>query len=162
MSFTDFDRNIMARALELAEQAQTHGEVPVGAVLVSDGIIIGEGYNQPITKHDATAHAEVMAIRAACKAQNNYRLSNTTLYVTLEPCAMCAGAIVHSRVEHLVFALSDEKTGSCGTVIDLVSANPTGHRVKVSSGLMANESKSLIQGFFKQRRLEKKQEKLSR
>jgi len=152
----------MLRAIELAKYAQSQGEVPVGAVIVCDGKIIGEGYNQPIQAHDATAHAELKAIREASKAQNNYRLSDCTLYVTLEPCAMCAGAIVHSRVEHLIFALSDEKTGACGTVTDLVSANPTGHKVKVSSGLMANESKSLIQGFFKQRRLEKKQKKLSR
>lgn len=149
----------MQRALELAEQADEMGEVPVGAVIVYKGDIIGEGYNQPIATRDTTAHAEIMAIRQACKNQRNYRLTDCDMYVSLEPCAMCAGAIVHARIKQLTFAASDPKTGACGSVIDLVSNNPTGHRVEIQPSLMSKESQQLIQEFFKRRREQKKQEK---
>ena len=153
--------NYMQRALELAQQAETAGEVPIGAVVVCNGEIIGEGFNQSISTTDTTAHAEIMAIRQACETQDNYRLTDCDMYVSLEPCAMCAGAIVHARIRNLHFAASDPKTGACGSVVDVVSQNPTGHRVSVTSGEMAEESQALIQDFFKRRRAEKKQEKAS-
>ena len=150
----------MQRALELAKEAEARGEVPVGAVIVHKGEIIGEGFNQPISNNDPTAHAEIMALRQACDKQNNYRLSDCDMYVTLEPCAMCAGAIVHARIGQLHYAASDPKTGACGSIVDLVSNNPTGHRVVVNSGIMASESQQLIQNFFRRRREQKKQEKV--
>ena len=149
----------MQRALELAQLAQSKGEVPVGAVVVYEGNIIGEGYNQPISAIDTTAHAEIMAIRQACQARGNYRLVDCDMFVSLEPCAMCAGAIVHARIKNLHFAASDPKTGACGTVVDLVSQNPTGHRVKVLSGLFAEQAQNMLQLFFKARREQKKREK---
>ena len=146
----------MQAAIDLAHEAESQGEVPVGAVVVCNDEIIGRGHNQPISRVDCSAHAEIIALRDACESQNNYRLSDCDIYVTLEPCAMCAGAIVHARIRKLYFAASDPKTGACGSVIDLVSNNPTGHRVDVSGGLLAEQSKSLIQSFFKRRRADKK------
>ena len=147
---------LMQAALDLAIEAESHGEVPVGAVVVCDGEIIGRGFNQPISTTDCSAHAEIMALRDACQAQDNYRLSNCDIYVTLEPCAMCAGAIVHGRIRRIFYAASDPKTGACGSIVDLVSNNPTGHRVEVVSGILAEKSQALIQAFFKRRRAEKK------
>ncbi|MCP3674763.1 MAG: tRNA adenosine(34) deaminase TadA [Gammaproteobacteria bacterium] len=155
-AFTEQDHLFMQRALELAEQAETQGEVPVGAVLVQDNKIIGEGSNAPIAQHDPTAHAEIQAIRQAAEKLQNYRLPNTVLYVTLEPCSMCAGALVHSRVERLVYAASDEKTGACGSVFNVISSNERTHRVNCEHGLLAEESSTLISSFFKRRRTEKK------
>ena len=159
MSSPSVDEVYMQAALAQAELARQAGEVPVGAVVVCDGEIIGRGYNQPIGSNDCTAHAEINALREACAKQQNYRLSDCDLYVTLEPCAMCAGAIVHARIRHIYFAASDPKTGACGSLIDLVTSNPTGHRVVVSAGIMAEVAREQIQTFFKHRRAEKKRQK---
>ena len=157
--FSDHDRVFMARAYELAKQAEANGEVPVGAVLVRDGLIIGEGSNGPIGLNDPTAHAEVLAIRQAAAKESNYRLPNSTLYVTLEPCAMCAGALVHSRITRLVYGAKDDKTGACGSVFNVISTNDRNHRVQCDHGLLAEESSTLISNFFKRRRAEQKAQK---
>ena len=151
----------MQRALELAQEAEAAGEVPVGAVLVSDGNIIAEASNALITNSDPTGHAEVVVLRKAGEILANYRLSGTTLYVTLEPCAMCAGALVHARVERLVFAASDPKAGACGSVYDVLTTNERMHRVKVESGLLADEASQMLKRFFQSRRAEKRLEKPS-
>lgn len=142
----------MRHALSLAERAGEEGEVPVGAVLVKDGRAIGEGWNQPISGHDPTAHAEIMALRAAARLLNNYRLLDTTLYVTLEPCVMCAGALIHARVARLVYGAADPKTGAAGSVADLFAAPYVNHRLVVEAGLMAKECGGLLSSFFKERR----------
>lgn len=146
----------MQAAFDLAVEAEINGEVPVGAVVVCDGEIIGRGFNQPISSNDCSAHAEIMALREACQTQANYRLTDCDIYVTLEPCAMCAGAIVHGRIRRIFYATPDPKTGACGSTVDLVSNNATGHRVEVVSGILAKQSQALIQAFFKRRRAEKK------
>ena len=151
----------MQRALELALEAETAGEVPVGAVLVSDGKIIAEASNALIANSDPTGHAEVMVLRKAGETLANYRLPGTTLFVTLEPCAMCAGALVHARVERLVFAASDPKAGACGSVYDVLTTNEKMHRVKVESGLLADEASQMLKRFFQSRRAEKRLEKPS-
>ena len=143
----------MARAMELAGIAAQHNEVPVGAVLVLDGRIMGEGYNNPITGADATAHAEVNAIRDAGQRTGNYRLSGGILYVTLEPCIMCAGAVLHARIDRLVFALRDERFGAAGSRLNLLESPFLNHRCKVVSGIMESESGALIQDFFRARRV---------
>lgn len=142
----------MRRALELAALAAREGEVPVGAVIVKEGQCIAEGWNRPIGHHDPTAHAEVQALRAAGRALNNYRLPGTTLYVTLEPCPMCAGAIVHARVERVVFAASDPRTGAAGSVYNLLQSNELNHRCVVEGGMLAEESAALLREFFRLRR----------
>jgi len=142
----------MARALELARQAQTAGEVPVGAVIVKDGVIVAEGFNRPISSNDPTAHAEIVAMRAAAQAIGSYRLLDTTLYVTLEPCAMCAGAMVHARVKRLVYAAADPRAGAAGSVFNIVQNAALNHRVEVEPGLMATECSSLLREFFVARR----------
>lgn len=142
----------MAHALSLAAKAEAHGEVPVGAVLVLDNEIIGEGWNQPIGTSDPTAHAEILALRQGAKHINNYRLVNTTLYVTLEPCAMCAAAMVHARVQRLVFGAADPKTGAAGSVLNLLQDDRLNHRVQCESGVMAKTCGELLQNFFKNRR----------
>ena len=142
----------MRHALSLAERAREEGEVPVGAVLVKDGQAIGEGWNRPISGHDPTAHAEIMALRAAARLLNNYRLLDTTLYVTLEPCVMCAGALIHARVARLVYGTADPKTGAAGSVADIFAAPYVNHRVVVEAGLMAKECGGLLSSFFKERR----------
>ena len=142
----------MSRALVLAARSREEGEVPVGAVLVKDGKLIAEGWNQPIDKHDATAHAEIMAIRAAGEALENYRIPNTTLYVTLEPCTMCAGAIVHARIQRVVFGAPDPRTGTAGSAIDLFSQGYHNHRVEVIGGVMQAECGQILKDFFKERR----------
>ena len=148
----DNDINFMQVALELARQAQDNDEVPVGAVVVHNGIIIGRGYNCPITATDPTAHAEVMAMRDAGSNLANYRLLDCTLYVTLEPCAMCTGAIFHARIQRLVYAAADPKTGACGSVINLPSETRLNHHMQVTAGIMASEASLLLKQFFAQRR----------
>lgn len=161
-SFTEQDRQFMQRAMELAAIAESEGEVPVGAVVVYQGEIVGEGWNRLIGQHDATAHAEMMALRQAGKKLENYRLLDTTLYVTLEPCPMCAGAMVHSRVGKVIFGACDLKTGAAGSVMNLLSYNTVNHHVMSDSGLLEEECRAQLQAFFKRRRAEKKQEKLER
>ncbi|MDQ2994421.1 MAG: tRNA adenosine(34) deaminase TadA [Pseudomonadota bacterium] len=147
------DQRFMARALELAHTAQELGEVPVGAVLVLNDQIIAEGYNQPIAHHDPTAHSEIMALRAGAKHLNNYRLVDTTLYVTLEPCAMCVGAMIHARIKRLVFAASDRKTGAVCSAAGLIDASFFNHRIQWEQGVLAQASGQLLQHFFQAKRL---------
>lgn len=142
----------MRIALELAQQAQDNNEVPVGAVVVRHGNIIGRGYNRPISAADPTAHAEVMAMRDAGSNLANYRLLDCTLYVTLEPCVMCIGAIFHARIGRLVYAAADPKTGACGSVIDLPSEARLNHHMQVTAGVLATEAGFLLKRFFVQRR----------
>ena len=149
----------MQRAIELAAIAEKEGEVPVGAVIVLDGKIIGEGWNRSIGSHDATAHAEMMAIKEAGKTIENYRLVDATLYVTLEPCPMCAGAIVHSRIKNVVFGATDMKTGASGSVINLFTSATAFHIVECESGVMEEVCRAQLQAFFKRRRKEKKEER---
>ena len=152
MTMTDADVLFMRRALELARDAEACGEVPVGAVIVKDGEIVAEGSNRPIRSHDPTAHAEIVAMRAAAMVLENYRIPGTTLYVTLEPCPMCTGAMVHARVERLVYAASDPRTGAAGSVFDLACNDALNHRIEVVGGVLANESAALLQAFFSARR----------
>lgn len=149
---TPTDLAFMARALELARAAEAAGEVPVGAVLVRDGQIIGEGFNQPISTHDPTAHAEMVALRAGAKAVGSYRLLETTLYVTLEPCAMCAGAMVHARVKRLVFAARDPKAGAAGSIFNIVQHPALNHAIECEEGVLAEECSTLLREFFRARR----------
>lgn len=148
----DDDRRWLREALVLARQAEAAGEVPVGAVLVKDGVLIGSGWNQSIGNHDPTAHAEVMAMRAGAQTLGNYRLAGTTLYVTLEPCSMCAGALVHGRVERLVYGAADPKTGAAGSVYDLVRSDKLNHRLEVTGGVLAEECAGLLRDFFGRKR----------
>ena len=143
----------MLRALGLADRAGAEGEVPVGAVLVKDGEVVGEGWNRPISASDPTAHAEIVALREAARRLANYRLPDTTLYVTLEPCAMCAGAIIHARVARVVFAARDPKGGAAGSVFDLLGTDRLNHRVEVAGGVLAEEAARRLQAFFQTRRL---------
>ena len=143
----------MRAALELAHEARAAGEVPVGALVVKDGEIVGRGFNHPISSQDPTAHAEIVALRDAARHLGNYRLGGCELYVTLEPCAMCAGAIVHARLDRLIYAAADPKTGACGSVVDLFADSRLNHHTLVSSGLLASEAGELLRGFFGVRRL---------
>lgn len=156
-SFTEQDHHYMQRAIELAQNAEDEGEVPVGAVLVRDNEIIAEGWNRCIGTHDATAHAEIQVLRKAGETLQNYRLLDTTLYVTLEPCPMCAGALLHSRVKRIVFGAQDLKAGAAGTVLDLFESQAAYHYATVESGLMALECREQLQAFFKRRRKEQKE-----
>ncbi len=142
----------MHRALELAMLAEKIGEVPVGAVLVLDNQIIGEGWNHPIQAHDPSAHAEILALRQGAKHIKNYRLVNATLYVTLEPCAMCAGAMVHARIQRLVFGAPDPKTGAAGGVLNLLQEPRLNHQVRCEGGLLSLECGELLREFFRKRR----------
>ena len=146
------DNDFMRRALELAQRAQEEGEVPVGAVVVHEGRIIGEGWNHPISSADATSHAETEAIRAACKTLSNYRIPGSTIFVTLEPCVMCSGAILHARIGRVVFGASDPKTGACGSVVNLFAESRLNHHAIVDAGLMADESAAMLRAFFAGRR----------
>ena len=146
------DEKWMSLALEQARKAEEEGEVPVGAILVKDGLLIAKAHNQPISTNDPTAHAEIQLIRAAGKKLKNYRLTGTSLYVTLEPCAMCLGAIMHARVEHVVFGAHDPKTGVCGSSENLMDAKCFNHKINLASGVMENESKQLLKNFFNSRR----------
>ena len=152
MSGTDSDLVFMNEALALAREAGAIGEVPVGAVVVCDGEIVGRGYNRPIMANDPTAHAEVMALRAAGQALGNYRMPGCTLYVTLEPCAMCSGAIQHARIARVVFGARDPKTGACGSVTDLFAEARLNHHATVESGLLEAECGRLLSDFFAARR----------
>lgn len=146
------DQAFMTRALELARQARDHGEVPVGAIVVHDGAVIGEGFNQPISLADPSAHAEMQAMRMAARRLDNYRLLDATVYVTLEPCAMCAGAMVHARIKRLVYGAADPKTGATGSVFNLVQAERLNHRLEVAGGVMEKECGELLKDFFRNRR----------
>lgn len=148
----DTDLSYMHLALELAQLAAQNGEVPVGAVVVKDGIIIGRGSNSPIGSHDPSAHAEINAMRDAAQHLGNYRLVDCTLYVTLEPCAMCSGAIQHARIARLVYGASDPKTGACGSVINLMAEAKLNHHTTVSGGILATECASALSAFFAARR----------
>ncbi|WP_455820233.1 tRNA adenosine(34) deaminase TadA [Pseudomonas cerasi] len=150
----------MRHALHLAQRAWDEGEVPVGAVLVHEGRVIGEGWNRPIGRHDPTAHAEMMAIRQGGKILENYRLLETTLYVTLEPCVMCAGAMVHGRVGRLVYGARDAKTGAAGSLLDVLRHPGMNHQVQIEQGILAEECAALLSNFFRQRRAEKKAQRL--
>lgn len=142
----------MQLALEQARLAWAEGEVPVGAVVVKDGEVIAAGYNQPIGRHDPTAHAEIVALRAAAEKLGNYRLPGCELYVTLEPCIMCSGAMMHARLARVVYAARDPKTGACGSVVDLFEEERLNHHAEVLGGVMAEESSSLLKAFFAERR----------
>ncbi len=142
----------MSRALDLARLAQVAGEVPVGAVIVKNNSIIAEGFNRPIGDNDPTAHAEIVAMRAAAEALKSYRLLDTTLYVTLEPCAMCAGAMVHARIKQLVFGASDARVGAAGSVFNIARHAALNHRLEVVGGVLANDCATLLRDFFNARR----------
>jgi tRNA(adenine34) deaminase len=148
----ELDRHFMQQALEQAELAAIAGEVPVGAVLVRDGQVIAKGFNQPISNHDPSAHAEMMALRDAAQAELNYRLPGTTLYVTLEPCIMCAGAMLHARVGRVVFGAADPKTGAAGSVLNVFAEKQINHQTQVEGGIMGDECGQVLRDFFKERR----------
>ena len=150
------DERFMQKAYELAQKAEQHDEIPVGAVVVYQGKVIGEGFNQSILLNDPSAHAEMIAIRQAGKHLNNYRLLDCTLYVTLEPCPMCAGLLVHSRISRLVFASPDLKTGAAGSTFNLVANEQLNHQIMVTNGVMKEQCSQLLSTFFKRRRNEKK------
>jgi tRNA(adenine34) deaminase len=146
------DEAFMREALALAREAARMGEVPVGAVVVKEGAVIGRGHNRPISERDPTAHAEVVALREAAARLGNYRLEGCTLYVTLEPCAMCAGAILHARIARVVYGARDPKTGACGSVVDLFAESRLNYHATVCGGVMAEAAGELLQEFFSQRR----------
>ena len=146
------DEQYMREALNLAAEAEARGEVPVGAIVVQDGTIIGRGFNHPISAQDPTAHAEIVAMRNAAAAIGNYRLSGCALYVTLEPCVMCAGAIIHARISRLIYGAQDRKTGGCGSVVDLFAQNKLNHHATVTGGLLAEECGKRLSAFFAGRR----------
>ena len=152
MNGTEDDMRFMRRALALAQEAERQGEVPVGAVVVFEGEIVGEGFNAPISEHDPTAHAEIRALRAAARRLGNYRLPGTTLYVTLEPCVMCAGAMIHARIQRLVYGARDPRTGAAGSVFHIADSEQHNHRLAITGGVLAEESAELLQSFFRARR----------
>ncbi|MFL6650254.1 MAG: tRNA adenosine(34) deaminase TadA [Sulfurifustaceae bacterium] len=154
MGVTADDFRFMQRALDLARRAEEEGEVPVGAVLVRDGDVVGEGWNRPIGTRDPTAHAEIVALRTAAERLDNYRLPGSTLYVTLEPCPMCAGALVHARVARVVFGATDSLAGSAGTVFNLLQAETLNHRAAVTGGVLQEECAARLREFFRRRRTE--------
>jgi tRNA(adenine34) deaminase len=149
---SELDHQFMQLAIEQARLAALAGEVPVGAVLVRNGVVIAETFNQPIGNHDPSAHAEMLALRVAATAESNYRLPGTTLYVTLEPCTMCAGAMLHARVDRLVYGANDPKTGAAGSVLDIFSSKHINHHTQVQGGIMGDECGQLLREFFKERR----------
>ena len=146
----------MAQAMDLASRAETEGEVPIGAVIVYHGEIIGRGWNRPITTHDPCAHAEIMALREAGQYLENYRLCDTTLYVTLEPCVMCAGAMLHARVQRLVIGASDPKTGATGSVLNVLQGAHAFHEIEVVRGVLEPQCAHQLRDFFRRRRAEQK------
>ena len=150
------DEYWMRHALDLARRAWEQGEVPVGAVLVQNDRVIGEGWNRPIGQHDPTAHAEIMALRQGGKVLENYRLLDTTLYVTLEPCVMCAGAMVHSRISRLVYGAHDIKSGAAGSLLDVLGHPGMNHQVELQSRVLAEECAAMLSDFFRMRREQKK------
>jgi len=155
--FSEQDAIFMTRALELAEQAQVQDEVPVGAVLVLDGEVVAESFNSPICSNDPSAHAEINALRQAGEKLNNYRFPSSTLYVTLEPCSMCAGALVHARVERVVIAAKEPRAGAAGSVLNVLSNPSFNHACEVEYGLMEAESARLLKSFFSNKRKQQKQ-----
>jgi tRNA(adenine34) deaminase len=146
------DQDFMQLALEQAQQAWKLGEVPVGAVVVKDGEVIATGFNQPIAGHDPTAHAEIVALRAAAQKLGNYRLPGCELYVTLEPCVMCSGAMMHARLSRVVFGAADPKTGACGSVVDMFAQEKLNHHTAVVGGVLAEEAGAMLKAFFSERR----------
>ena len=148
----ELDRQFMQQALDQAKLAAIAGEVPVGAILVRDGQVIATGFNKPITNSDPSAHAEMMALRTAALNEKNYRLPGTTLYVTLEPCTMCAGAMLHARVDRVVFGAQDPKTGAAGSVLNVFSEKQINHQTQVEGGVMGEECGQVLRDFFKERR----------
>ena len=142
----------MQKAIELARRAEAQGEVPVGAILILDDEIIAEGWNQPISSHDPTAHAEMVVLRTAGEIIENYRLCDTTLYVTLEPCVMCAGAIIHARIARVVIGTNDPKTGAAGSVFQILQSDKLNHQCEITTGVLKNECAELLQEFFRNRR----------
>jgi len=146
------DEAFMGEALSLALEAAAAGEVPVGAVVVKDGAVVGRGHNRPVAGRDPTAHAEVMALRDAAERIGNYRLAECMLYVTLEPCAMCAGAIMNARISRVVYGAADPKSGACGSVVDLFAENRLNHHATVVGGVLAEEAAKMLQDFFSARR----------
>ena len=152
MTQVELDRQFMQQALEQAGLAALAGEVPVGAVIVRDGQVIARAFNQPITNHDPSAHAEMLALRQAALAEENYRLPGTTLYVSLEPCTMCAGAMLHARVDRIVYGAADPKTGAAGSVLDVFSSKQLNHQTVIEGGVMGQECGQLLRDFFKERR----------
>ena len=149
---TPDDLTYMQHAVELAARAEAAGEVPVGALVVLDGVVLGEGWNQPIGSHDPSAHAEIVALRAACARRGNYRLTGATLYVTLEPCPMCAGAIVHARIARVVYGATDPLAGSAGSVFNLLGSSKLNHRATVQGGVLAKQCSQQLKNFFQVRR----------
>ncbi|GAA3906603.1 tRNA adenosine(34) deaminase TadA [Gibbsiella dentisursi] len=156
------DEYWMRQALRLALRAQEEGEVPVGALLVLDNQVIGEGWNRPIGRHDPTAHAEIMALRQGGAVLQNYRLLNATLYVTLEPCVMCAGAMIHSRIGRLVYGAADMKTGAAGSLLDILRHPGMNHQLTITAGVLADDCAGMLSAFFRQRREQQKALKLAR
>ncbi len=151
-AWDDADIAHMRAALAEAEKAADAGEIPVGAVVVRDGTIIGTGHNRSITDHDPSGHAEIIALRAAGQSAGNHRLTTTTLFVSLEPCAMCMGAIAQARVQRVVFGAYDPKAGACGSVVDLTDSKALNHHAEVNGGLLADESGEALRAFFEARR----------
>jgi tRNA(adenine34) deaminase len=152
MNQAELDHQFMRQAIEQAQLAAVAGEVPVGAVLVRDGQVIAQAFNKPIGNHDPSAHAEILALREAAETEENYRLPGSTLYVTLEPCVMCSGAILHARVDRVVFGAPDPKTGAAGSVLDVFSSKQINHQTSVEGGVMSEECGQLLRSFFKERR----------
>ena len=152
MTQAELDQQYMRMAIEQAQLAAQSGEVPVGAVLVRDGQVISKAFNKPIANHDPSAHAEMLALREAALAEENYRIPGTTLYVTLEPCAMCSGAMLHARVGRVVYGAPDPKTGAAGSVLDVFSSKQINHQTSVEGGIMGEECGQLLRDFFKGRR----------
>lgn len=150
--FSQQDERWMNVAIDLARQAESEAEVPVGAVLIANEQVVARAWNKPISKKDPTAHAEILALREAAQALDNYRLLDTTLYVTLEPCMMCAGALIHARIQRLVFGAHDPKAGVVGSVMNVLELKALNHRVQWQSGLLAEECGLLLKNFFKRKR----------
>ena len=150
--YLDVDEQFMDLALVEAKKAEASGEVPVGAVIVVDGVVIAKSFNRPLSLNDPTAHAEIGALRDACREQRNYRLSNATMYSTVEPCMMCAGAMIHARLARLVFGTPDPKAGSAGSIYNVLTDPRLNHRVEVISGIREDECASLLRDFFQRRR----------
>ena len=146
------DEKWMNLAIKQAIKAEKEGEVPIGAILVKDGLLIAKAHNQPILTHDATAHAEIQVLRKAGKKLQNYRLTDSTLYVTLEPCAMCLGAMMHARIARIVYGANDQKTGACGSSENLINANCFNHKIHLTNGILEDECKQLLKKFFNLRR----------
>ena len=152
MTQAELDQQYMRMAIEQAQLAAQSGEVPVGAILVKDGQVISKAFNKPIANHDPSAHAEMLALREAALAEENYRIPGSTLYVTLEPCAMCSGAMLHARIDRVVYGAPDPKTGAAGSVLDIFASKQINHQTSVEGGIMSEECGQLLRDFFKGRR----------